>query len=513
MVARASWRRRWLVLLVSFLVCGVGWPVVYIMPNRYEVTAQVYLDTQTMLTPLLQGIAVNSDVMESTANILRRALLSRPFLEKVARNTDLDLTANTPQAFEELLIGLQQQIKIDGGKRNQIYTITYQNKDPQIATKIVKELLNLFVEGALSATRQDNSSTQKFLDQQIELYASKLEQAENKLKDFKKQNVGLMPRESGSYFTQLNTAKERLNGAKLELDEAKNRRDSLMKQISALESGAPVKQEASQQIVDPIDARIQSLETKLDELLFKFTEEHPDVIATRRVIAELKAQKAQKEKQLDKSSANNEQERQRYLSTNPIYQQLTVSLGKAEAEVAGLQVRYNQYNEQVISLEKLIETMPQVEAELAKMNRDYDVLKQNYEEMVKRRESARITREAEVSADDVKFNIIEPPRVPLVPIGPPRVLLFTGVLIMGIGLGIGLIWLLAQLRPVVYTTQNLKQLSGLPVFGAVSMVFTPKQLFQQKLKLSMFAFCAMLLIAVYGGLVVMQFLQKGLVQL
>ena len=143
MVARASWRRRWLVLLVSFLVCGVGWPVVYIMPNRYEVTAQVYLDTQTMLTPLLQGIAVNSDVMESTANILRRALLSRPFLEKVARNTDLDLTANTPQAFEELLIGLQQQIKIDGGKRNQIYTITYQNKDPQIATKIVKELLKM----------------------------------------------------------------------------------------------------------------------------------------------------------------------------------------------------------------------------------------------------------------------------------------------------------------------------------------------------------------------------------
>lgn len=455
--ARKVWGHRWLVLATAIAICAIGWPVVLALPDQFEVTTKVYLNTQTVLKPLLRGLAVDSSTTQQTAMVLRRTLLSRPNMEKVARATGMDLKASGPERYERLLKNLADKLKMEGGGVEQIYTISYQNKDPQHAKHVVEEVLSLFVEGALGETRQDNRSTQQFLNEQIERYEAKLESAENKLKEFKRKNVGLMPGEGQTYFSQLSVSIDQLNSARLELNEAIKRRDELSKQLAEIKDPSKL----------PSSPRTTPLQAKLNELLLNYTENHPDVVALKRLIAQ---QEGLPKNDLPSDSVTDQSALQ--LRGSFAYQELKVTLGKVEADVAALTVRVKERAALVNKLQKLIDTIPQVEAELKKMNRDYNIIKDNYEEMVRRRERAKITYEAEKSTDDVQFKIIDPPRVPLLPVGPNRLLFLTAVLGLGAGAGVGLALLLIQIRPTFDTWQDLREATNLPVFGAVSLIHT-----------------------------------------
>ena len=106
---KATWHRRWWAVAVAWLVCIVGWTWVMMLPDRYEASARVYVDTQTLLGPLLSGLAIQPNV-EQQIKLMTRQLVSRPTLEKVARMTDLDMRAKTPAQTEALLTGLASRI-------------------------------------------------------------------------------------------------------------------------------------------------------------------------------------------------------------------------------------------------------------------------------------------------------------------------------------------------------------------------------------------------------------------
>lgn len=499
--ARGVWHRRWLVLLVAAIVSMLGWATVFLMPDKFEVTARVYLETKSMLRPLLRGLAVESNVTEETARVLRRTLLNRPFLEKVARKTDMDLETETPRAFEIMLQELSKKLSIAQDRRQNIYTISYQNKDPQRAARVVEELLNLFVEEALGATRRDTGTTRRFLNEQISENEAKLEAAEEALKEFKRRNVGFIPGENLDYFGQLGAANERLRRAELELEERKNQRNELTKQLAEVKSTISMSSgDIDGRPRSAIGRRIRNIESRLDELVMKYTENHPDVLSTRRILSELKKQQAEQAK----TEPNMDR-----LGENPVFQELKISLGRAEAQVAALQVRVEQYRERVSYLRRMIDTIPQVEADLSKLNRDYSVIRENYEELVKRRESAKLSYAAEKS-DDIQFKVIEPPRVPLVPISPNRPLLLTGVLFAGIGLGVGLIVLMMQLKPTFDSRTVLKEATGLPVFGSVSMSLTGPQLKKERIQVVLFGIASIGLLFTFSGLQVLQYMRVDL---
>lgn len=493
-LVRDIWQHRWLALAIALLICAVGWPVAYLLPDKYQVEAKVYLDTQSMLKPLLEGLAVDSDVTKQTALLLRRTLLNRPNLEKVARTSDLDIGARDPEDFERVIRKLSQEIRMVGGGKDQLYVISYQNKDPIAAKRVVEAVLNLFVEGALGETRKDTSSTKRFLDEQIGEYQAKLELAESELKEFKRENVGLMPGSAGqTFFTQLSSATNAHSGAKLELAAAANRRNELRRQLAAFtQSASSATSELPGGALDP-------LQKQLAELRLKYTDQHPDVISLQNRIR-------QQRNAGGSGSSNLTGTAVRYLDANPIYQDLKVALGTAEAEVASLQVRYAQAAEREKNLRRMIDTMPQVEADLTKLNRDYEIIKDNYEAMVRRREAAKLTYEAEKSDDEVQFRVIESPRVPLLPIGPNRLMLITAVFFIALASGVGLGWLLVQLRQTFHSISGLKGSMGLPVYGAVTVVLGSRQIVKERLQLTAFFFSCAGLCAAYSGLAAVQLL-------
>lgn len=467
---RATWRKRWYAIIAAWLICVVGWVVVYRMPDRYEATARVYVDTQSVLRPLLSGLAVQPNVDQQIA-MVTRTLISRPNLEKVARMTDLDLNAKTSAEMENLVVGLSKRIALMGTGQDNLYSINYEHSDPDTAKRVVQALLTIFVESSLGDKRKDSDAARRFIEEQIQLYEQKLIAAEDRLKEFKRANIGLMPG-GVNYFERLSEAGSALNQAKLALAEEENRRNEIKKQLSGEE---PVLlSEPTQEVAIPeIDGRIESLNKQLDTLRLKYTEQHPDIIGTKRIIAQLQEQKMQEAKKRKPVSASG--------SSQSIFsQQLSLALAESEANVASLKARVGEYQNRYNQLRSASNAVPQVEADFTQLNRDYEVNKANYEKLLSRRETAQISEDMESKKGVLDFRIIDPPRVSLTPVGPDRPLLVSLVLLLGLGVGVGLAFLLSQLKHTVEDRQSLKQATGLPVLGTVSMVWTDAQKRQRR---------------------------------
>ena len=494
--AKATWRRRWWGVVVAWLVCIVGWTWVMTIPDRYEASARVYVDTQTLLKPLLAGLAAEPNVQQQI-KMMTRQLVSRPTLEKVARMTDLDVRAKTPEQTEALLNGLASRIAIADAGRENLYTISYQDPDGDLAKKVVQSLLTIFVETSLGKTRQDISSSQRFIEDQLQQYQQKLTDAETALTEFKRTHIGMMPGQGGGYYAKLAETSALLRQAQLDQQEAVNRRNQLKRQLEDEEPELTAAAMASSN--SEIDGRIQALEKQMDQLRMKYTDLHPDIQSTRRLIERLEEQK-----KIDLAGHKADPAGARI--QNPVYQQLTIAIAEADATVSSLSARVAEYQRRYSELRNASNMIPQVEQDYTQLMRDYDVYRQNYDALLKRRESVTMSGEVESKTDTVDFRVIDPPFVPSQPAGPDRPLLLSLVTLGGLGAGIAVAFLLSQLRRTVTDRRALRELTGLPLLGAVSRVETDES--RRRKRKGLLAYLAALgsLIGAYGAVMILQLL-------
>ncbi len=500
---RGIWRNRWYALGCAWLVCVLGWVVVSILPDQYRATARVFVDTQSILRPLLQGLAVEANP-DAQVGLVARTLLSRPNLEQIARASGLDTKVkNDPVAMDRLLRELNGQINLQGyGRENpNLYSIAFEDRDPRLAKQVIQAVVDVFQFNLVGDTKEDAEAARRFLDEQAGLYETRLREAENRLKEFKLRNVGRMPSEGQTYNARLQQAATDISAVRLELTQAENRRNSLQRQLQdALQQQL---RGDSEVVVLPIDQRIQTLEQNLDELLIKFTEKHPDVDILKKTITDLKKQREQDRVRYAASLAESGGST-RGQNVNTVYQQLKVRIAEEEANIASLRTRADEYVRRYQELQAQISTLPKIEAELAALNRDYEVNRQQYDQLLARRESARLSQEAEQSKQDIRFKIIDPPQVPLKPTGPRRFLLMAMVLGAGLGAGVGLALLIAQLWPTFDSRRSLMRIADIPVFGSVGLVLSPAAQRRARSQTMMYVSLVGMLLLTFVGLAVAQ---------
>ena len=484
---KGVWKYRWHAVIVAWVLALAGWVRVYTLDDNYQASARVFVDTQSILKPLMAGMTTLPNV-EQQVSIMSRTLLSRPNVEKVMRMVDLDIKAKTPKENEELVNDLMKEIKIVSTGRDDIYTISYNNQNPRVAKDVVQSLLTIFVEGSFGDKKNDSDKAVQFLDEQIKNYETKLVAAENALKDFKIKHSGSLP-QGGDYGTQVQAASDQLNQARLELREAEQARNAIQVQITGNGTGAT----SASALVNPeLDARILTLHKSLDTMRMQYTEQHPDIISAKRLIKQLEAQKVEEARNFKPGG-------DRGANYSPMLQQLNVSLSAAEARVASMRARVDEFTARFDRLRAQSVNGPELETQMAQLNRDYQVNKENYAQMVSRREAARLSGDLTNTTDMVKFRVVDPPTVPLRPAGPDRLrlasLVFVGALIAGIAIAM----LMSQLRPTYLSQHGLRESTGLPILGSVSMNWTDHE--RAKRKRSFYAFGASLaiLVTLYAG--------------
>jgi polysaccharide chain length determinant protein (PEP-CTERM system associated) len=506
-----AWRWRWPALALAWAICLGGWIAVALLPNRFQSSARIYVDTDTVLSPLMKTIAVELDVGRQV-DVMQRTLLSRPNLESVLRMADLDITVSTPEEREKLIKALEKDVVIRAQGKN-LFLVSYQNRDTELAKRVVQSLLTIFVESNLGNNRKDMEQARRFIESQILQYERQLKAAEDRFAQFKQQNQAYLS-SGGSFGSMLEQARTQLAETKRALDDAVVRRAAMSKELAntsqflEVQQAAAVYVDQSVRSLSPLAQRVTEMEKNLDALLLRFTPQHPDVIQSRKMLEQLRGQLAQEESEGgDKSGtrrggggrAARGGGGQTNQISNPVYEQTRLKLVDLESSVQSLERRYNDQKEVLVRQEERAKLAPEVEAQAAALDRDYKVIKKNYDDLLARREAARLSQEMDTKADKVQFRIIDPPTAPVNPTSPNRPVLVSAVLAGGIGAAGALAFLLMQLSDSFMSPRQVRDAFNLPILGSVSIVINGSARRRKVLHGMAFASVLGALVAGYGG--------------
>ncbi len=452
------WHRRWLALAVTWGVCLLGWLIVAMIPNTYESKARIFVDVDDVLSEQL-GIA--GDGREEITRV-RQTLLSSVNLEKVISSTKLGEEITERSAMDTAIADLAKKVKVESEEDN-LFSITAEvgmaslsdAENAVLARNVVQKLLDIFREEHISGNRAEISGAIADLNDQLEERKLELEAAEERRLSFESQYPDLVGG-SQTLITRVQQARTELRDIDADLAAAQSALGAITSQIA----NTPRTLIGGENAVGPQAALMQA-QSQLAELRSRgLTDQHPDVKATSRQVEILTRQAAAAGP--NQVSGN----------PNPAYSSLIAMRADRQASIESLQARRAALQSTIASLMASQASEPAVAAEANRISRDYDVLRTNYENLLKDREKLRTRGDVVDETSQYKFDLVDPPVVPQAPAAPNRPLLLLGVLLLGCGAGAGVAYAVGQLRSSFATTQKLEKSMGLPVIGSVSLTLS-----------------------------------------
>jgi polysaccharide chain length determinant protein (PEP-CTERM system associated) len=452
------WQRRWSVLGVAWLVCIVGWTWVGLMPNRYTSSARLYVDTQTILAPLMKGVAVTPDIQRQV-EMMRSTLLSRPNVERLIRMTDLDRNVHSPLDLDNLIDRLTHEVilRMEG---DNLFKVIYENTDPAAAYRVVDAILQIFVDQNLGHSQKDVERALDFIDNRLKESEQKLRDSELKIAAFRREHAEELG-DAKTNLRDLDAAQSNLRLLESQLEAAIWQRDQ-----QKLELAKTPKRLAAAELgkngLSPEGQRLNDLKDQLGQALLVYTERHPTVIHLRALIAQQEAELAQETGHVPRQGNGR-------TAPNPVYEQLASGLHDLDVEIDSLGRRITLQQEEIRRLADNVAATPQVEADLKRLTRDYDVLVDEHTKLAERRQAALLAQHLDTDTSTVDFRIIDPPTHPLEPSGPPHGILMAGVLVVGLGAGVALALVRVLLRTSFTSETDLRDALQLPVLGSVAV--------------------------------------------
>lgn len=498
------WKRRWLALAVAWGLCLVGWLVIALIPNHYESKARVFVQMQSAL-PSQAGITPVDRANDLLR--IRQTLTATANLEKVVRRTDLSTLVANEQDLAVQVGKLREAIKVTAQQDNliEISATTsvagFSNRqNAKTAAAIVQNLLDVFGEGNAAGDEADTAQTLSFLNDELKRREVGLQEAEQRRVEFEQRFLGLLPGE-GSIGQRMSQAQAELANIDQQLIQSQSALASLRGQLNSTppnlagyDSGGGY---------GPASEQIALLEGQISQGVARgWTTNHPDLAAARAQIARLKPQAAQ-ERAASGGRAPG--------ASNPAYISIRAMVADKEAQAAAASARKNQLQSDLAQLSSRQSSEPGVAAEQTRLNRDYDVLKRQYDKLLEDREQLRLRSDVETKTAPITFRIIDPPSQPVVPSAPNRPLFLTLILVVAIGAGVAVAFAKSQLVTTFPTQNRLQLATGLPVLGAISDIVTPERQARNRQQLIWLGGAGGALFAGYALLMAVEFWQRSTV--
>jgi polysaccharide chain length determinant protein (PEP-CTERM system associated) len=496
------WNRKWLALGVAWGLCLIGWLVIALIPNSYESKARVFAQMQSIL-PNQMGITPAERQMDLLR--VKQTLTSTGNLEKVVRRTDLNLLVASERDLAAQVAELRKNIQITAQQDN-LFEISAtsgisgfsNSQNARTAAAVVQHLLDLFVEENIAGDRAETGQSLEFLDAELKRREVQLQEAEQRRVEFETRFMGMLPGE-GSVQQRMAAARMELSNIDQQLMAAQGGLSSIRAQMGATPPTLSTPGVAS--AAGFASQQLAQLQQQLAQQKGRgWTDNHPDVISTRSEIARITPQ-AQAERGSGGSNT--------VTTPNPAYTALRAMAAEREATVAAAASRKNQIQAAMAQLGAQQSSEPGAVAEQARLNRDYEVLKRQYDKLLEDREQVRLRSDIQSKTDAVQVKVIDPPSKPTIPAAPNRPLLLTLILLASVGAGVGAAFAMSQLQTTFPTQTRLEKVTGLPVLGAISEVFTAERKAQRRQRLKWFTGAGGALAGSYAVLMAVEFWQRS----
>lgn len=490
------WTRRWIALGIAWGICLVGWLVVALIPNSYESHARIFIQLDDALAEQV-GIGV-ADKKRDIERI-RQTLTSAVNLEKVVRATRLGDTINSPKQMEAAVLKLGDDVKVVSQQDN-LFEITAtashasfsDAENAKLARDVAQKLIDIFREENLSGNRGEMVETLDFVDQQLAQREKQLEDAEQKRTAFEAQHPE-MAQGGAAVVQRLETSRTALRDVEADLAAAQGAVAAIDGQLAGTpRTIAGGDAGSAQGALAKAQADLAAMQAR------GLTDSHPDVIAARNQVAALRGPAAR-----EAASGGG--------TINPAYSSLQSIRADRQANVQALLSRKAALQSDIASLTAAAIQDPELATEAQRINRDYDVLRAQYDKLLQDREELKLRGEVKTEREAVKFQVVDPPTTPRAPVAPNRPLLLLGVLLAGICGGCAGAFALSRVRSVFSTTAALERATGVPVLGAISRSMTDTARALARRRLKYFYGASLALCGLFVVLLAVEFIQRGMV--
>ncbi|MEL7688249.1 chain-length determining protein [Citromicrobium bathyomarinum] len=449
----AAWSRKWLALGVAWGVCLAGWLFVASIPNTYESRAKIFVQLDDVLSKQI-GIA-GSDMTDIAR--VRQRLSSASTLGQVIESTKLGENINSPRAMEGAITSLAENVKVRSEEDN-LFEITAQMgrsdytdaENAKLAQDVVLKLLEIFRQANVEGTRGEVSDAVALLDQQLDLRAKDLEAAEARRTAFEAEHPELIGG-SAAISSKLQQARTEMRGVEADIAGAQSALAAINGQLAGtpqtLSGGA-----GGGSALEQAEAQVAQLRAR------GLKNNHPDM------------QVALRQLQLLRQSGGGGSAGG---MPNPAYSSLVSIRAERQANVQALLARKAALQADISLMIADQASEPGLAAEAQRIGRDYEVLKNKYDELLQDREEMELRSQVESERSSFRFDIIDAPGVSSRPAAPNRPLLLLAVAVLGAGAGLGSAIALTMLRSTFSTSAGLAKAIGLPVIGTISRSVPP----------------------------------------
>jgi polysaccharide chain length determinant protein (PEP-CTERM system associated) len=446
------------VIALIALVAGMMWP------KKYEASVTILAQDSSIITPLMEG-AASATGTKNRAGIARDVIFSQSVLDKVLKTGGWTATNPTPIERDKLIEGIKARTKIVNTRDNLI-TISYFDSDPHRAFAVTRAFGQLFISESLASKQQESRDAYEFINSQVEAYRTKLTDAEDKLKAYRDANADARPgseTDTNSRISQLRTQIE------------SNRMDYMQKvsQASALNSQISGESEvnAVQTVGGVYQTQLADLQGQLDKLLLNYTDDYPDVIRLRHQIEDVRRQMASADAT---RAAGGAAPVDHTVAMNPVYQQMRIQLAQTRADAAASAARVGASESMLQAELERSKRIANSENVVAELTRDYTVNRDVYQDLLKRRENARVSMNLDAEQRGLTFLVQNPAVLPLVPSGLRFMHFGLAGLALAFAVPLGLLFAVVRFDPRVRSIAQLERATGFAVLATVPFYPTPR---------------------------------------
>lgn len=475
------------VIALLALVVGEQWP------RRFDASTTILAQKSNIITPLMEG-AASPTANANRAGIAKAVIFSRKVMNQILVGGGWMASHPSPVEQDHLIQEIKSRTNVVISHDNLI-TISYHDSDPKRTFEVTRQFAQLFISESLASKKRESRDAFEFINSQVEAYRRKLTDAEEKLKDYRGANADARPGSETDTNASITQLRNQIEMARMDLMEKRSQEASLSAQLSGESEVNTVQTSAG-----IYESQLAGLQSQLDTLRLTYTDDYPDVVRIRHQIEDLRQQLAHANQQRQAARAignTGAGSATNAIQFNPLYQQMKGQVATLRSDIAATEARLSASQSMLQSELDRSKRIADSEAVTSELTRDYTVNRDVYQDLLKRRENARVSMNLDAEQGGLSFVVQNPAVMPLVPSGLRFIHFGIAGVFGAIGIPLGLLFGIARFDPRVRSTEQLESATGLVVLATVPFYPTPADRRREQQRTMMLTLIVLAVVAAY----------------